>query len=113
MLMKLLILFLVLAISAQPLQAGFCDMELEKNQQTPHHMDMSDSQGHDCCDTDDSDTREGCDSGMNCGMCIVSVSALASIPKVTPVWSQPFYRNFPSGMILPSHSSPPFRPPIS
>lgn len=43
--MKFLILFLVLAISAQPLQAGFCDMDMGKNQETPHHMDMSDSEG--------------------------------------------------------------------
>jgi len=36
--MKLLILILVLATSAQPLQAGFCDMDMEKNQETSHHI---------------------------------------------------------------------------
>jgi hypothetical protein len=113
MLMKLLILFLVLAITAQPLQAGFCDMELEKNPETPHHMDMSDSQGHDCCDTDEPDSNEGCASGMNCGMCFASVSALPGIFKIASAWGHPIYQDFSSGVILPSHSAPPFRPPIS
>jgi hypothetical protein len=111
--MKLLILFLVLAISAQPLQAGFCDMELEKNPETPHHMDMSDSQGHDCCDTDKPDSTEGCDNGMSCGMCFVSVSAIPSMLRIAPAWGLSSYHNFSSGLILPSYSSPPFRPPIS
>lgn len=111
--MKLLILFLVLAISAQPLQAGFCDMGLEKDQQTPHHMDMSDSAGHDCCDSEKSDSPEGCDGGANCGMCFVSVSAIPSIIKINASWGQPIYHEISSGVTLPSHSSPPFRPPIS
>ena len=111
--MKLLILFLVLAISAQPLQAGFCDMDMGKNQETPHHMDISDSEGHDCCDTDEADSQEGCDSGMNCGMCFVSVSALPSIFKINASWGQPIYHQISSSATLPSHSSPLFRPPIS
>jgi len=34
--MKFLILILVLAISIQPLQAGPCDMDMEKSQETSH-----------------------------------------------------------------------------
>ena len=49
--MKFLILILVLAISAQPLQAGVCDMDMEQSQETTHPMDMSGSDGHDCCDS--------------------------------------------------------------
>ena len=111
--MKLLILILVLAISAQPLQAGVCDMDMEKNQETTHHMDMSSSNGHDCCDTEDTESDEGCDAGMNCSMCFVSVSAIPSIPRIVPLWSHPVYRESSMGVILPSHSSPPFRPPIA
>jgi len=111
--MKLLILFLVLAISAQPLQAGFCDMDMEESQETMQNMDMSETQGHDCCGTDEADSQEGCDAGMNCGMCFVSVSVIPSIYKISASWGQPIYHEVSSGVTLPSHSSPPFRPPIS
>jgi len=111
--MKLLILFLVFAISTQPLQAGFCDMDLEKNQQDSHHMDDSDDAGHDCCDSDDAESQQDCASGMDCGMCFVNATALPSAMKFTPAWEHGYYTNFSSALILPSHSSPPFRPPIS
>ena len=111
--MKLLILFLIVAISAQPLQAGFCDMDMEKSQETSHHMDQSEPDGHDCCDSDDSDKQEGCDGEMNCGFCFASASALPGMIKINATWTLHFSRNFSSGVVLPSHSSPPFRPPIS
>jgi hypothetical protein len=113
--MKFLILILVLAISAQPLQAGFCDMDMdmEKSQETSHHMDNSDDDGHDCCDKNDTDSQEGCGSEMNCGPCFVSVSTLPSLMKVIPVWGHLHYQDLSSDVVLPSHSSPPFRPPIS
>jgi hypothetical protein len=111
--MKLLILFLVLAISAQPLQAGFCEMDMGKNQQTSHHMDKSNDAGHDCCDSEDPDSQEGCDNGMNCGMCFVNASALPSVMRFTPTWEHGYSTDFLSTLVLPSHSSPPFRPPIS
>ena len=114
--MRFLILILVMAISAQPLQAGFCDMDMEKNQETPHHMgqmDPSDSGGHDCCDTNDSDSQDGCDSLMDCGFCIATVPAIPSMMKFGASWVHKYSAHFPSGFVLPSHSSPPFRPPIS
>jgi len=111
--MKFLILILVLAISAQPLQAGFCDMDMEKSQESSHHMDHSDQKGHDCCDKDNTDSQEGCDSDMNCGPCYVSVSALPGLVKVNPAWGQHYFPDLASGVALLSHSSPPFRPPIS
>jgi len=111
--MKLLILFLIVAISAQPLQAGFCDMDMEKSQESSHHMELSDQDGHDCCDSDDSDTQEGCDGEMNCGFCFASVSALPSMIKMSATWTHDYSQGFSSGVVLPSHSSPPFRPPIS
>jgi hypothetical protein len=111
--MKLLALILVLAISAQPLQVGACDMDMENSQDSTRQMDSSGPDGHDCCDTEDSDSDEGCGAGMHCGMCFVSVSAIFSIPRVVPVWSHPVYLESSSGLILPSHSAPPFRPPIA
>lgn len=111
--MKALVLILVLAISAQPLQAAACDMDTGKNQESAHHMDMSGPSGHDCCDTEDTPSRDDCGAGMDCGMCFVSVSAVSVIPRHVPLWSRPVYRESSSGVVLPSHSSPPFRPPIA
>jgi hypothetical protein len=111
--MKFLILILVLAISAQPLQAGFCDMNMEKNQESSHHMDHSDEVNHDCCDSNDADKQEGCGNEMNCGPCFVSVSMLPSLLKVNPTWGSHHSLDLSSGIVLPSHSSPLFRPPIS
>lgn len=117
--MKLLILILILAISAQPLQAGSCDMDLEKNQETSHdmsqmgQMDHSDDQKHDCCDTSDTDSEEGCDSQMKCGFCFATVPALPSLNKFNTIWAHQFSLDISPGLILPSHSSPLFRPPIS
>jgi hypothetical protein len=111
--MKFLILMLVLMISTQPLQAGFCDMDMEKSQNTPHQMEHSDHDGHDCCDSDDTDSQKGCDSEMNCGFCSTSVSALPGMIKINATLVHQYSQNFSSGVALPSHSSPPFRPPIS
>lgn len=111
--MRILVLVLVLAISAQPLQAGACDMGVGQSQEIGQDVDMSGSNDHDCCDSEETDSDEGCSAGMHCGMCFVSVSAIHSIPRVVPFWSHPVYRESSTGAILPSHSSPPFRPPIA
>lgn len=116
--MKLWILILVLAISAQPLQAGSCDMDMEKNQETSHHMDHSDMdhsdhEGHKCCDSDESDSPTGCDSNMNCGPCFVSVSMISNLTKLSAEFSHHYTPGLSSGVVLPSHTTPPFRPPIS
>ena len=114
--MKFLILILVLAISTQPLQAGFCDGDMEKNQETSHNMDQmnhSDHESHDCCDSDDSDSQEGCDSAMKCGFCSANVPALPIILKLNSAWAHQYYLDFSAEFVLPSHSSPLFRPPIS
>ena len=112
--MKLLILFLVLAISIQPLQAGFCDMDMEKDQEMSHHMDSSTKDGHDCCDTKASDQQQdGCGDEMNCGSCLSVASALLGMTKASPTWDKQHLQGFASGALLPSHSSLPLRPPIS
>jgi len=113
LLMKFLILLLVIAISTQPLQAGFCGMDLEKSQESAHHVAPSDNSGHDCCDPGGTDSQDGCDSDMKCGPCFVSVPVLPAVMKVTPLWSHAFLPGYSAGVVLPSHSSPPFRPPIS
>jgi len=109
--MRLLTLLLILAISAQPLQAGFCDMD--SSQEAAHHMEQSEGADHDCCDSDEPESQQTCDGQLHCGYCSVSVSALPKIPKINADWVNLYTPSLSSGLILPSHSSPPFRPPIS
>ena len=111
--MKVLIFILVLALSAPPLQAGFCDMDMEKGQQNMHHMDKSSHGKHGCCDPEEADSPHGCDSGMNCGFCFVHATALPHVMKFVPAWERIYSVDISSGLVLPSHSSPPFRPPIA
>ena len=109
--MKFLILFLVLAISIQPLQAGFCDMEA--SQDVSHQMQASDDGNHDCCDSDDPGSQSGCGSLMHCGFCMTSFSALPRSYEFNPVWVTHYSPGLPSEVVFPSHSAPPFRPPIT
>jgi hypothetical protein len=111
--MKFLILILVLAISAQPLQAGFCDMDMEKSQKTSHHMEHYDHDAHDFCVSDDTGLQKGCDNETNCGFCSASVSALPSMIKINATLVHHYSQTLSSCVVLPSHSSPPFRPPNS
>ena len=110
--MKVLILFLVFAIGIQPLNAGFCNLDMGKSQPGQHQMDPSDHGGHDCCKSDGSDSNDGCDNAMNCG-CFVHATAIPMVMKLvlTPEYS--YSESFTTGLVLPSHSTPPFRPPIS
>lgn len=109
--MKFLIFILILAISAQPLQAGFCDMD--SSQESSHHMEQSEDAGHDCCDSEDPESQQDCDGEMHCGFCSANVSAVPDVPKIDQSWTNGYSLNLSSGIVLPSHSSPPFRPPIS
>ena len=101
-------------ISIQPLQAGVCDME--SGQEASHTMEHSDDGNHDCCDSDDSDdsdSQSGCDSMMHCGSCNATVSTLPGILKFNARWATNYSPELSSGVELPSHSAPPFRPPIA
>lgn len=109
--MKFLILFLVLAISIQPLQAGVCDMET--SQDVSHQMDRSDDGDHDCCDSDDSGSEPGCGNMMHCGFCSATFSTLPGIYKFNAGWATRYSTGLISGFVFPSHSAPPFRPPIA
>jgi hypothetical protein len=111
--MKVLVLFLILAISTQPMAAGSCHMDPEKGQQSTHHMDMSQMKGHDCCDPGDKTAPEGCDPGMKCGPCFLSVPVLPELAAIDTTWNHPVLPAYLPGAIVPGPSSPPFRPPIS
>ena len=108
--MKAWILFLILAIGVQPLQAvSSCDMEPE--QAPMHAVDGDGGNNHDCCDPDPADTQAGCDHALQCGFCNVLVSNLSVVPIVAIGWDRSYARVLGSGQLTPCHSSPPFRPP--
>ena len=114
LMMKILIIFLVLAISTQPLQAGFCDME--SNQETAHHMQQPDNAGdttQDCCDSEQPHSQQSCDQQMNCGFCSAVTSAKSDLQNVAIIWSTRYAQDMASGEMEPSNAHPPFRPPIS
>jgi hypothetical protein len=113
--MRLLTLVLILAISAQPLQAGFCAMGMDQGQAAGMDlsMDTDHGGGHDCCETESSEPEATCDGGSHCGHCTVASPALPSVLRVPVAWPSAGEFEFSAGVLLPSHSSPPFRPPIS
>jgi hypothetical protein len=113
--MRFLTLILILAISAQPLQAGFCVMGMEQGQSVAMDMstDMNHGENHDCCETDTPEAQENCEGGTHCGHCTVASPALPSVLRVPVAWLPAGEFAFSAGLLLPSHSSPPFRPPIS
>lgn len=113
--MKLLAAILVFLIAAQPVQAGFCDMDMQGNpdaaQEQQHHSE-SESDRHGCCDPSEGEEGLPCSDKMHCGSCSTSVAAIpiAAVPAAAPGWTTPAPLN--SGVIAPSHTSPPYRPPI-
>jgi hypothetical protein len=113
--MRILTLILILAVSAQPLQAGFCAMGMDQGQAAAMDMPMGMDHGggHDCCDTEAPESEETCEGGSHCGHCTVASPALPSVLRVPVAWLPAGEFEFSAGVLLPSHSSPPFRPPIS
>ncbi len=112
--MKTLILILVLAVSAQPLQAGSCDMET--NQEAALHLKQMENAGDDmpdCCDSERANSQQDCDQQMYCSFCSAGVSTKSDLQSVAVIWITLYTQDITSGKIRPSNSHPPFRPPIS
>lgn len=113
--MRILTLILILAISTQPLQAGFCAVDMQQGQPsgTQMPMDMDHSDDHGCCDTQNSDSDESCENGSHCGFCTAAAPLIPSSVRIGAHWVYAYDFDAANGNLLPSHSSPPFRPPIS
>jgi hypothetical protein len=121
--MKILVAILVFLIAAQPVGAGFCDMDASGGSPgqaaMTHHgatQGMDQHGGHDCCDTgrgDDTRTAPGCGHDMNCGSCVTGMSAVLAFHE--PLAARlPAYRPVPTqSQLFTRHTAPPFRPPIS
>jgi len=112
--MKFIALFLIIAISVQPVQAGGCGMET--GQASSHQMQNMPSDDHDahkCCDPGQAQTRQDCGGEMLCGFCNIPPSTV-HVPHLGPVvWTYTQSLNSEPGTLSPSHSSPLYRPPIS
>ena len=116
--MKLLTLMvLILAISAQPLAAGGCAVDMDQGEtsvmEMPMGADMDHGDDHDCCDPQSDDSDPSCDGGAHCGMCTAVTPLLPASLKVNGPWHSDYAFVTDDGRLLPSHASPPFRPPIS
>jgi hypothetical protein len=113
--MKFLAAILVCMIAAQPVQAGFCDMDMGRDSSPDagqqHHPDGP-SDGHACCDPEDDSEGSTCSDRMHCGSCATGVAAIlpAYLPASLPVLAGPLPLS--GGVIAPAHDAPPYRPPI-
>jgi len=113
--MKLLTALLVFMIAAQPVQAGFCGMG-SSGDSGPHAAMQHDQEpqpaGHDCCQTPDSDGDQNC-SEMPCGSCATGLQAVPLAAQLVAIRPVTQHFSLGEGWVSPSHTSPPFRPPIS
>lgn len=109
--MKYLLLTLALLVALPSIQAGGCGMGTMQGSIT-----QAAGEGHDCCPSEAADeglVEEPCEDGGHCAGCIITVAVvpltLASIEQLRPLAS--FTVLLPA--LVPSHSAPPYRPPIS
>jgi hypothetical protein len=112
--MKYLVLLLILAITAQPLQAGSCDMESDHaDSHSMEQMDHGSDGMPDCCDSDDEEIRADCDIQMSCAACALATPAVSGLQCTSLMSLAGFPQTISAGEITPDHSCPPFHPPIS
>lgn len=120
----MLSIILILLIAAQPVQAGFCDMQpsggATQDMDTQHagmqHEGMpsepgQDSNSHDCCASANPESDPGCAGLDQCGSC---TAGLAAVPALSRACALPAAsdRVLPvAGQLAPSHAAPPYRPP--
>lgn len=131
--MKFLAAILVFMIAAQPVQAGFCDMQPsgdssfhadmqhagthESHMQhagTQHHGSKP-AAAHDCCAPvapGDSEPGGQCGNHMACGFCAAGLSAIAAFAPALAVWNTGDRPVMTEGRVVTGHAAPPYRPPI-
>lgn len=109
--MKYLVIILALLIAMPTVQAGVCGMGAAGDS-----IEQAAGDGHDCCPDEPAESAEPeqpCGDGDHCSGCFTAASAL---PVTIPAFAHArpgadFVSPIPS--IAPSHSAPPYRPPIS
>lgn len=112
--MRLFVLILALSIALPPIQAGACEMET--NPVSAEHAGMmhlnQNNAPHDCCDTDQSQSEKPCNEWAQCGQCSSSVPAITVALDKLSAWNETPASELARCFFPPSHSHPPFRPPI-
>ena len=108
--MKLLLLLLALTIAVPSVQADGCAMggAADSTEQA--------AGGHDCCPGEAEQTpaqEPPCDENGHCAGCFISV-ALVTLQLQSVAQQRPLgVFETPLPALVPSHSAPPYRPPIS
>jgi len=129
---KYLTLLLILALSLPPLQAVNCEMEQGQANQpqgnqhvmdsakpmAAHHEQKVAEHGQsgnmpDCCALEPAAQNQDCDETMDCGTCSALVSLPGSTAMISGQSAFSYSASMRSGLMGPSHSFPPYRPPIS
>jgi hypothetical protein len=117
--MKHVILALLILFAAQPVQASFCSMTLNMSDlimgmdHVVQHAPNAPRPDADCCDHDDTDTSQSCDSPANCGAAPAGAAALDAGFDAGTVFIVGRLPSFKNGPLTPSFDFPPYRPPIS
>jgi hypothetical protein len=116
--MKFVILLLILMLTVPPVQASGCAHDHGSAGEAPmeHPMDHSQAGQHDCCETDESEGSSECPEMDDCSSCLSATGSAPAIPvtgaRVVPACMAQVDLNGP-GLLSPSHSMLPFRPPIA
>ena len=113
--MKLLAALLVFMIAAQPVQAGFCAMDLSGGSADTapmQHHPEGDADDHGCCEPPATEDDTCCGDRLDCGFCTAGVSAVVGSETTSLAPASHSLLTLSGGTVAPSHSAPPYRPPI-
>jgi hypothetical protein len=109
--MKYLLLILALLIALPTAQAGGCGMGGMQDS-----IEQAAADNHDCCPDEAADREpadQACEDGAHCSGCIIT---FAMVPLALELnWHPRPLADFTLLLtrLVPSHSAPPYRPPIS
>jgi hypothetical protein len=115
--MRILILFLAFMLLAPAAPAAGCDgnsmvMDLQHQEHgsMEHHKPQEPSK-HDCCEKHDRLMTDDCSQMQFCGAATGSSLIESGLFYPVAYWKEHFSLDPFSGLLPPSHSHPPYRPP--
>lgn len=109
--MKYLLLILALLIALPSVQGAGCGMGGMQDS-----IEQADGEGHDCCPGEAADSgpvEPLCEDGNHCAGCIITVAVVPLSLELTGHLRPHADFTVPLTQLVPSHSAPPYRPPIS
>ncbi len=89
------------------------DHDQEAAQHAGMQHDIQNDSEHDCCDKGDSDRERDCNNSIDCNHCTAGAVAIIAMSGKFLHWNRTYQSGLAEDGLAPSHSSPPFRPPIS